>query len=237
MKTILLLLLCVSFVHCRQSQTSQKFQLSQEPDSSIRTHQPQKWVAPVTILSDEIEINLYNDSKYSLQGDIWLSGSCIVTRVLISQGEFSVVEDTLILKDKFNDYKQKFLLRNNHAIGIKTFRPFMNRLLSIQRFNEDLDVSWVNIQERRKENALSKTGMEKVRYGSYGGEIMRLRLIEPNRYVFTIFYNVVSEGTFKQNNNELILFDETNDYVFYFFLTEDDVIENITSISGILPFN
>ena len=235
MKIILLLFLCVSFVYCRQSQTTQKSQLSQESDNIIHSRQPQEWVDPAIILSDEIRINLYNDNKYSLKGTIY--GNAMATRVLISQGEFSIMRDTLILKDKFNDYVQKFLLRNNHAIGIKTFKPFMNGLLSIQRFNEDLDVSWINIQERRKENELSKTGMEKIRYGSYGGEEMSLSLREPNRYVFVIFHNIVSKGTFKQNNNEIILFDDANDYVFYFFLTKDGVIENITPISEILPFN
>jgi len=234
MRILLLLLICVSFIHCRQSQNSK----STQSDSTM------VWARPIPILSEEIEINLYNNNTFSFEGDIWISGSSIVTRVLISRGKFSVVNDTLILKDKFNDDEQKFLIRNNAAMGIKTFKPFMNRFLRIRHINEDLDISQiellniprVNLQERRRKNALLRTGTEEVRFGWHRG-IIDLRLIEPNRYLISTFGNIISEGVFKQNYNELILFDESIDYVFYFFLTEDGIIENMTPISEILRFN
>lgn len=154
----------------------------------------------------------------------------IVLNILVSYGVYALKDKQLHLSDKFNGFKMLFELQNEVLIARKSFNWLANK-----RFTKSTFQIWDNpsfLKSKIKPLNKNQLGL-KQKYdnktffgiGMYENEQgFHISLQANNKYKFDYKQIVLSEGSWSQNGNVLILYDAYLENSFYILIGKDGLL-------------
>lgn len=157
----------------------------------------------------------------------------------LSDGNYKLNKDTLILKDKYNNYIMKFLYKKDHLVAKKSYKCLTNKIF----IKDQLLSTESSMPEQQKTNTLGEYRssfllkhkdyhtLKPGRYLTKGP----LKLILQKNHTFLIkdTYFVFFEGKWKRNRNELQFYDKNLKHNFYSLIDHNAIILLFFPSSGL----
>lgn len=175
-------------------------------------------------------LSFYKNGEYKFEITTYLTPDMLSSSNL-SSGNYKFFGDSIILYDSVNCFKSLFLCSTDFIISNNFFYGLKNVKLKYVGANKDLfkwDRNAVKINKSdikyRNKKALV------LRIGSYvsknSGDEIKLNLNKNKTFVYALNNWIVLQGTFKRNNNQLILHDITLNQSFIFEIESNIIIDN-----------
>jgi len=104
-----------------------------------------------------------------------------------------------------------------------------------------LETTINTIEKERKKNNKENKKIYPIHFGLYKAcqweWCFVLDLQKPNKYIYSIEGMVLSKGTFERKKNELILFDDSLNHKFFFFIKNNLIEEWFIPSNAVLEFS
>jgi hypothetical protein len=178
-------------------------------------------------VANKIDCNIffYKDGSYKLTLDDYTSENPY--QVVLSEGKYVLKNNMIQLIDKYNKFAMQFLYRNKSIEGIKTYQFLQNKKF-IKSYLDIYDKPSIsdfnNLSLKDSLSCFGKKNKElyNLNYGTY---LMQLdfTLNIDAKYNFKFSYSniVLLQGTWKRNQNEIILNDAFLKHYFYVIIEKD----------------
>jgi len=181
--------------------------------------------------SIKCNVSLYKDGTYEITLDE-NTAEDIVESILISIGTYLYKNGEITLIDNYHGYKMIFIDQKCCILAKKSFQWMQNK--KFIKTNSDFIKSIyfkIKFKPLKQERAdFKKLYKEKfnLNYGVYENEVgFSINFLSDNKYKFEYRKIILSEGTFKKNENELVLFDTALNYPFYVFIKKNVLISKL----------
>jgi TonB family protein len=174
-------------------------------------------------------IEFYADERYQLILEEHVTNDMVESTIL-SYGRFNIKKDVIILFDAVHGFEMEFYIsKTKQIIVTKGFIFLMRKVLT---FDQDIytkcmkpEINPEKQQRSRAEYLRLHSTLYTFHYGQYGSvSAYQLDLKRDKQY--TLFYKdiLISEGTWKRQGNEIILFDTHLQHSFYVLVGKDRLI-------------
>ncbi|MCL2041752.1 MAG: hypothetical protein FWG84_06915 [Bacteroidales bacterium] len=193
-------------------------------------------------LSDDSYCDIYftNTGRYCIMLSAHLSDD-ILLDVPLSDGTYSILDNDIILTDKYLHYKMQLEYKNNELHVKEAFRFLQNKVFEFRRlsdfpFIESYNISDFILQQERNIYTSQYQSAFSLKAGQYrnAGQISYFSLnLSPMGFytlqyiIEDIIYLILSDGTWSRNGNELILYDTEVEHNFYMHIGKNKLISKL----------
>lgn len=198
------------------------------------------WCNPKMGLFNSFNLVLFNNNTYYCE--LADEGDDDINGIPFSYGTYKLSHDTIILTDMLNSYKILIKKRSNKLKIIKSFKWMQ----SLELNYVGSSTGWIDIQNvlrhqiiriQTEKNIINKKGSlidkPKLLLGNYKNQNGLELKLKNNKYEYYRFEGFnISEGTWKQVGNILMLYDSNIRASFKMLITKESNL-----ISSFLPAN
>ena len=155
----------------------------------------------------------------------------------ISFGKYYLKDDTIYLKDHINGYFIKMMTKGNSIYAVQSFNWMLNLTFEYFEGFQDLDSIPFFQNKGYHQQFLKELGNynveNKIKYNFNIGKYKSTTVSWPEEFNFSpdstykiIFKNtIISEGTWRRDENLIILKDITLNFEFYVFIKSDSTLD------------
>ena len=184
-------------------------------------------------VGNKIDCNIffYKDGFYKLTLDDYTSENPY--EVGLSKGNYVVKNDMILLTDQYNKFTMQFLNKGKNIVGIKTFqflenKKFIESYLDIYDKPTISDSYNLTLKDSRAYFAEKNKELFNLDFGTY---LMQLdfTLSLSAEYNFKFCYRdiILLKGSWKRNQNEIVLNDDLFKHPFYVIIDKDKLRSKI----------
>jgi hypothetical protein len=184
-------------------------------------------------VGNKIDCNIffYKEGIYKLTLDDYTNENPY--QVILSKGNYVVKSDTISLTDQYNKFNMQFLNSGKYIVGIKAFQCFENKkfkesYLDIYDKPIILDSNNLSLKDSRVYFAEKNNELFNFSCGTYLMQLdFTLNLYAEYSFKFCYRDVILLKGSWKRNQNEIVLNDNLFKHPFYVIIDKDKLRSKI----------